>query len=102
MNQSLAYTWVVIPAEHRWLFWDVDADSIDIDRHADYVLERVMLRGDWAAMRWLVQTFTADTLADFLARKQDRLPPRERAFWSLIAGRPRVLDAGGGRPSWAG
>lgn len=85
-----------------WLFWDVDPETIDLERHRDYVLERIMSRGDLVAMRWLATQYSAEVLADFLDRKGARLAPRERAFWSLIAGIPCVSTPGGGRPRWAG
>ncbi|MBA3452313.1 MAG: hypothetical protein H0T42_04360 [Deltaproteobacteria bacterium] len=92
----------MIPAAITWLFWDVDPRGIDLEKHRDYVLERVMARGDLFAMRWLARQFPRDVLADFLVRKGDRLAPRERAFWSVIAGAPRTESPGGGRPPWAG
>lgn len=92
----------MIPEDHRWLFWEVDSTTIDLERHRDYVLERVMQRGNWAAMRWVVSAFSVAQLADFLTRKGNRLAPRERAFWSLIAGQERVSEPGGGQPRWAG
>jgi hypothetical protein len=36
----------VIPTELAWLFWDVDPVQIDLQHHRDYVLERIMSRGD--------------------------------------------------------
>lgn len=92
----------MIPAELAWLFWDVDPATIDITVHRDYVLERLMTRGDLAAMRWVRQTYSREDLADFLARKHSRLAPRERAFWSLVAGAPMPAGVGGGRPPWTG
>jgi hypothetical protein len=92
----------VIPAELSWLFWDVDPMQIDLERDRDYVLERVMTRGDWLAMRWLIAHVETAVLAEFLRRRGDRLTPRDRAFWSLIAEIPVRAVPGGGRPSWAG
>ncbi len=92
----------MIPAELTWLFWDVDPSAIDLDRDRDYVVERIMARGDLKAMRWLARHVERDVLADFLRRKGHRLAPRERAFWSLIAGVPYDAAPGGGRPPWAG
>jgi hypothetical protein len=88
------------PKEVKRLFWDVDAARIDRDRDADYVLERVMARGGWAAMRWLRATYSEAELADFLRRRGARLAPRERAYWSLIAGANLAQVPGGGRPPW--
>ena len=92
----------MIPAELAWLFWDVDPDTIDVDRHRDYVLERVMTDGDWFAMRWLIDRTERAHLAEFLQRRGHVLTPRDRAFWSLIAEVPSPPTPGGGRPNWAG
>ena len=83
------------------LLWQVDPGHIDLDAHRDYVLERVMQRGGWNAMRWLRRTYSLETIADFLRRRGTRLPPRERAYWSLAAGVEIEQEPGGGRPSWA-
>lgn len=92
----------MIPPELGWLFWDVDPTQIDVERDRDYVLERVMTRGDLLAMRWLIAQVEKLVLAEFLLRRGDRLTPRDRAFWSLIAEVPSRAAPGGGRPSWAG
>jgi hypothetical protein len=92
----------VIPADLAWLFWDVDPATIDLERDCDYVLERIMTRGDWLAMRWLVAHVDKQHLVDFLHRRADRLTPRDRAFWCLIADVPCQHVPGGGRPTWAG
>jgi hypothetical protein len=92
---------VVLPPDIVLLFWDVDPATVDLELHRDYVLERVMSRGGCAAMRWLRASFPADVLADFLRRKGHRLPPRERAYWSLVSGADLPAEPGGGRPTWA-
>jgi hypothetical protein len=92
----------MVPGELAWLFWDVDPSTIDLEQHRDYVLERVMTRGDWLAMLWLVDNFRNAELAEFLRRRGDRLTPRDLAFWSVIAEVPVRAVPGGGRPSWAG
>lgn len=45
------------PAAVTRLFWDVDPDGVDLERHRAYVMERVMIRGNWEAMRWLLATY---------------------------------------------
>ena len=92
----------MIPAELAWLFWDVDPAAIDLVRHRDYVIERIMTRGDWRAMRWLVEHVEKSDLAAFLRRRGHVLTPRDRAFWSLVADVPSPAAPGGGRPTWAG
>lgn len=91
-----------LPDEVARLCWDVDLDSLDLTRDADYVMGRVMARGGWAAMCWLRATYPKALLADFLRRKGDALPPRERAYGSLISDAGLPALPGGGRPSSAG
>jgi hypothetical protein len=92
----------VLPPDLARLFWDVDPTEVDLQRHRDYVMERVMSRGGWVAMRWPRETYAPDELADFLVRKGSRLAPRELAYWSLIAGIELPVPPGGARPPWAG
>jgi hypothetical protein len=91
-----------LPHEVEKLFWDTDPATIDLDRHGDYVMERIMSRGGWEAMCWLRRTFSQRRLADFLLRKGARLAPRERAYWALVAGVDVPTGQGGARPPWAG
>jgi len=91
-----------LPTYVAKLFWEVDPASIDIAAHRDYILERVMSRGGWAAMQWLMGTYSREDLADFLKRRGGKLAPRERAYWSVIAGVELPPEVGGGRPIWAG
>jgi hypothetical protein len=93
---------VLLTDEVRRLFWDVDPETVDLERHSDYVLERVMTRGGWDAMKWLRATYPVPRLANFLRRKGMRLPPRERAYWALMAGVTLEDGPGRSRPSWAG
>jgi hypothetical protein len=90
-----------LPDEVARLFWDVDVNTLDLVRHADYVMERIMGRGTWAAMRWLRTTYSTAKIANFIRRKGDRLSPRDRAYWALIAGVSVPIGPGGGRPTWA-
>jgi hypothetical protein len=91
-----------IPADVARLFWDIDPATLDLEHHGDYVLERVMTRGNWAAMSWLRATYSRDVLAEFLHRKGSRLGPRDLAYWCLVAGVRMPQSPGGARPPWAG
>ena len=90
-----------LPASVRRLFWDIELSDLQLDAHSDYVLERVMQKGGYEAMMWLRRAYTVEVMAEFLRRKGERLAPRERAYWHVIAGLERVLEPGGGRPRWA-
>ena len=84
------------------MFWEVDPDTLDLHTHRDYVLERVMTRGGWSAMRWLRRSYPTEALRDFLVRRGDRLRPRDLAYWALMTDLEVLAPTGGGRPRWAG
>ena len=58
------------------------------------VSERVMARGMWADMLWLVRTFGRERLAGFLSERGHRvLPARELRYWATVCHVPeRVVD----------
>jgi hypothetical protein len=93
---------VALPPHVEILFWDVVPADVDLEAHADYVIERIMSRGTRQAMRWLRDTYSRDRLARFVMDHGDRLSPRDDAYWSLITGVVRPARRGGGRPPWAG
>jgi hypothetical protein len=84
------------------LLWDVEVSQLDLLAHADYILERIMARGDWEAMKWLRAVYSDQVRASFLMRRGRRLSPRDRAYWELVSGVSGAQDRGGGRPPWAG
>jgi hypothetical protein len=87
------------------LLWDVNVPELDLDRDRSLVLERVMSRGTWEAMKWLRRHYSLATLAEFVRTRGRRvLAPRDLAYWSLICDVDigPDIDAGGGRPRWAG
>jgi hypothetical protein len=92
-----------LPPSVARLLWDVDTSAIDARRDAALIIERVMSRGSWDAMKWLRSTYAISELAAFVrTHGARRLSPRDRAYWALICGIEVEPEAGGGRPRWAG
>lgn len=55
------------------------------------IMERVMERGGWDDMRWLVAELGRARLGEYLRERGHRvLPPRELRFWSLVSGIPEA------------
>lgn len=80
-----------LPAGVRELLCEYQVpDSVDGAEWERAIIERVMLRGRWDDMRWLVSAFERARLRAFLAERGSRvLPPRELAFWALACAVPR-------------
>lgn len=79
-----------IPSNVRKLLWEYRIDGETIDpRWEDTILERVMQRGGWSEMQWLLQAFDRGRVRDFLANRGRRvLAPRALRYWALICGIP--------------
>ncbi|HEY2517983.1 MAG TPA: hypothetical protein VGI39_44235 [Polyangiaceae bacterium] len=90
-----------VPDFIQRLLWDVDPSGIDLERHAPFVIERIMSRGTWEAMKWLRATYPRERLADFVRTEgARRLAARDLAYWALICDVDVSAGAGGGRPRW--
>ena len=84
---------VKIPGDIQRLMWEYDID--DFDSWAELpvaVLDRVMARGGWAEMQWLIRDVGVERMRSYLDRRGARvLPPREVAFWGLACSVPDEL-----------
>ena len=73
---------MAVPAEHRWLFWDVDPDAINLQRDRRYILARVLERGRLADVRWVVREYSLDGLHDFFeSGGHPELSPATLGLW---------------------
>jgi hypothetical protein len=78
------------PESVRALLWEYDPDDPAVaDRLERVIMERVMERGGWDAMQWLLGSFGREKLRRFLDDRGCRvLPARELRFWAWVCGVP--------------
>jgi hypothetical protein len=81
-----------IPATVRTLLWEYSLDEIPSgERWQSTIIERVMQRGCWDDMLWLLRAFDRERLQVFLERRGRRaLAPRELRFWARICEVPET------------
>lgn len=65
------------------LFWDVDPDTIDLDKHARYVIERVLNFGTDEEVRWMWRTYPRTLIHD-IVNKSRVLRPETRPLWRAL------------------
>jgi len=70
----------------RSLLWEYSVDENPSgDRWDSAIIERVMQRGGWNEMLWLLRSFSPGRLRLFLEHRGRRvLSPRELRFWARI------------------
>lgn len=81
-----------IPGTIRTLLWEYSLDEISSGkRWQSAIIERVMQRGCWDDMLWLLREFDRVRLRDFLEHRGRRaLAPRELRFWARICEVPEI------------
>ncbi|MFV2073101.1 MAG: hypothetical protein ACC742_10685 [Thermoanaerobaculales bacterium] len=85
-----------IPASVQALFWEYSVDQAPSGEGWEKtIIERVMQRGCWKDMLWLLHTFSRSRLRSFLEQRGKRaIAPRELRFWATMCGVPGdVQDA---------
>lgn len=68
------------------VIWDVDLSTLDEERHAGFIIRRVLEAGRPAQVAWLFRRYGEARLAQAVARDR-ALPHRVAAAWSELLGR---------------
>jgi hypothetical protein len=69
-------------------FWDVDFNELQEDSYPQFIIERILERGDEETVNWLFQHFTKSEIKRTL-RKRRGISPLSANYWSLILKVPR-------------
>jgi hypothetical protein len=62
-------------------FWDVDPVQIDRSRHPQYIINRLLDKGDLAAARWVLQNYPKELIVQTFRDMRDFSPWNGR-FWA--------------------
>ncbi|MBI2096410.1 MAG: hypothetical protein HYT43_02140 [Candidatus Taylorbacteria bacterium] len=65
------------------LFWDVDPKNVDLEKNAEYVIERVLDFGHDEEVRWL-RNFYDNALLKKVVLKSRSLRPETKNLWTLL------------------
>ena len=70
-----------LPAGVRGLLWDVDPATVDVRRHARFLIRRVLDYGDARDLNWLRQTYDDNEIRS-VVRAQRGLAHKTLVFWN--------------------
>ena len=65
------------------LFWDTNPDNIDLEKNAQYVIERVLDFGNDKEVRWL-RSFYDLSIIKKIVIKSRCLRPETKNLWTLL------------------
>lgn len=79
-----------LPEFLRPLFWDYPFGRLRWETDRDLVIGRVLSRGDWRSVRWLMERAGKDGLREWIVRRKGRgLDARRLRFWELVLDLPK-------------
>lgn len=73
-----------IMAFRQSLFWDVDPKTIDPEKHARYIIERVLDFGDTEEARWLFRYYPKHEIKRVMELPRGQVHDKSKALWSLL------------------
>lgn len=71
----------VLPPSLYRFFWDVQAEKVNPSTHPQYVINRLLDKGDLGAVKWVLWNFSKKTVIDSL-RHGPAVDPPTASFWS--------------------
>ena len=77
-----------IPQFARRYFWDADAKKLDADKHATYIIERLLEWGNPQTARWLLSRYSRRKIISVL-EKTHALSRMSANFWVVYFGLPK-------------
>lgn len=70
-----------LPKSFKQYFWDVDFAKIDPQKSDQYVVHRLIDRGNDKAIRWLLKTYPKDLIKEVVTNRRG-FSPRIVNFWA--------------------
>ncbi len=66
------------------LFWDVDPKTIDPEKNARYVIERILDFGEPKEVRWLFKQYSQTEIKRVMNLPRSQVDPKSKSLWSLL------------------
>lgn len=75
----------IIPESVSRYLWDTPIDQINIQKHATFIIERVLEYGERAAIGWIDEQYGEDAIVDVI-KNSKRISPKTANFYATIYG----------------
>ncbi len=74
-----------LPKFLKQYFWDVDFNNINAKKYAQYIVARLIDRGNDKAIRWLFKHYPKDLIKEVIKNRRG-FSPKTANFWALVLG----------------
>lgn len=77
-----------IPSFIKKYLWDVRLETLDIEEHSEFVIERVLEYGDTDSFTWLIKTYDKEKILQVL-RNSKKISPKTGNIYAMYFGVPK-------------
>lgn len=77
-----------VPSELHLFFWDVDAQKLNPSKNPNYVINRLLDKGNLQAARWVLKNFPKELIVETIKTRRD-FSPWTALFWAHYLNIPR-------------
>lgn len=74
-----------LPQFLRPYFWDVEFENVDPEKNPQFILKRIIDRGNTQALKWALERFSLSDIRDLILTSRD-LSRKTANFWADILG----------------
>jgi len=72
----------------KHLYWDVDPQTLDPDRHSSFIIERIISFGLPEDVKRMLEQYSVDTIRSAVSHSR-HIDRKSAAFWALHLNIPR-------------
>ena len=65
----------------RPIFWDLDAEKLDLQKNARQIIERILEWGDLEQVRWMIKTYSKEEIIEAVKGSR-QLSSKSANFWA--------------------
>lgn len=73
-----------IPLALKWLFWDTDFSRLDPLLHKDYILSRILDRGNMEAVQWMQDQYSKRRILTHIEKYKLKMAAKSINYWAFI------------------
>jgi hypothetical protein len=77
-----------LPKEFKRYFWDVDLEKVFLDKHAAFIIERLLEYGDLSELEWVNKNYSPEVIVETV-KKSRRISPKTGNFYAIYYGIPK-------------
>ncbi len=65
------------------LFWDIDIQSLDIQGNRNFIIQRLLEKGNNETLKWVFKNYSIPTIK-FVVQNSPNLSEKTRNFWQTF------------------